>query len=303
MTSMRIEEMFGCRHPLQQAGMGGMATPALAIAVARAGAIGMVSGTVGASALAAQLDEVDDVAPVGVNFLIPFLDRAAVAEAARRSPLVEFFWGPPDPELVGAVHAGGARAAWQVGSLDEARAAERAGCDLVVAQGVEAGGHVRGTLPLMTLLPRVRDTVGVPVVAAGGIGTADQVAATVAAGADAVRVGTRFLAAAESTAHPRYVEALIAADADDTVLTTAFGVGWPDAPHRVLRSCIEAGERRGPDQVWTPNWPDARDHGPVESRALYAGRSVTAVRARASAAEIVDELTRGVPVRAVPIAK
>jgi imidazole glycerol phosphate synthase subunit HisF len=78
-----------------------------------------------------------------------------------------------------------------VGSAEEARAAEAAGCDLVVAQGVEAGGHVRGTQPLDELLAEVLGAVSVPVVAAGGIGSAERVAQLVAAGADAVRVGTR----------------------------------------------------------------------------------------------------------------
>src|SRR3954468_1418787 len=81
----RITELFGCRHPLQQAGMGGVATPDLAIAVAGAGGLGMLSGTIGHAALVAQLDAVPVDAPIGVNFLVPFLDRAAVAEAAARS--------------------------------------------------------------------------------------------------------------------------------------------------------------------------------------------------------------------------
>ena len=91
---------------------------------------------------------------------------------------------------------------WQVGDVDEAKAAVDVGCQYVIAQGVEAGGHVRGTIPLHELVPRVRDAVDVPVVAAGGIGTRADVARALALGADAVRVGTRFVAAAESAAHP-----------------------------------------------------------------------------------------------------
>src|SRR5258706_530627 len=131
----RVTDLLGCRHPIQQAGMGGVATPDLAIAVAPAGGLGVLSGTLGG----------------------------------------------------------------------------------------------------------------------GGLG---------------VRVGTRFIAAAESTAHPVYVDALIGATADDTVLTTAFGDGWPDATHRVLKSSIEAGERLGPAQSWTPDWPAAGYSGAAEARAL-----------------------------------
>lgn len=282
--------MFACRHPLQQAGMGGMATPALALAVAGAGGIGMLSGTGGLAALTAQLDVVPPGAAVGASFLVPFLDREAVSEAARRCPLVELFWGAPDPALVDLVHDGGARAGWQVGSADEARAAEEAGCDVVVAQGHEAGGHVRGTVGLLPLLDEVRRVIDVPVIAAGGIGTGRAMAAALTAGADGVRLGTRFVAAAESDAHPQYVEALVAAGAGDTEVTTAFGEGWPDAPHRVLSSSVAAGRQLGRSHVWSPAWPRAGATGPVEARALYAGQSVGAVQARVPAAEVVAEL-------------
>jgi NAD(P)H-dependent flavin oxidoreductase YrpB (nitropropane dioxygenase family) len=160
----------------------------------------------------------------------------------------------------------------------------------VTVQGVEAGGHVRGTVGLLPLLDEVRAAVGVPLVAAGGIGTGRAMAAAIAAGADAVRVGTRFVAAVESPAHPIYVDALIAARAEDTVVTTAFGDDWPDAPHRVLRSCIDAGNALGDAQSWTSNWPMRDDPGPAEARALYAGQSVGAVHSRQPAAAIITEL-------------
>ena len=250
----------------------------------------MLSGTVGHEALSAQLDAVPADAPIGVNFLVPFLDRSALAEAAARSPVVEFFWATPERDMVRIVHDGGARAGWQVGSAEEAKAARDAGCDVIVAQGIEAGGHVRGTVGLLPLLEEVRTVVDLPVIAAGGIGTGRAMAAALTAGADAVRVGTRFIAARESTAHPVYVDALIGATADDTVLTTAFGDGWPDAPHRVLKSAIEAGNRLGPAQSWNPDWPSSTYSGAAEARALYAGQSVGAVRSRQTAAEIVAEL-------------
>lgn len=257
--------------------MGGVSTPALARAVAEAGGLGMLSGVLGR---AAPMD-----GAVGVNFLMPFVDRSLVEAAGDWARVVEFFYGPPDPALVGLVRG---VAAWQVGSADEARAAVDAGCAHVVAQGVEAGGHVRGTVGLLPLLDEVLDALGdaapdVPVVAAGGIGTAAAVRAALAAGADAVRVGTRFVAAAESAAHPDYVQALGAATAADTVLTTAFSQGWPDAPHRVLASCLPDGDGAVmPPMVGTP--------GDVSRMALYAGQSVGAVRGVQPAAEIVEEL-------------
>jgi len=288
--STRFTDLIGCRHPLQQAPLGGMMTADLALAVATEGALGMLSGTVGATVVTKQLERVTDGTPIGVNFLVPFLHPAALEVAAERSSLVEFFWGAPSRDLVARAHAGGAHAAWQVGALDEARAAADAGCDLVIVQGIEAGGHVRGTVGVLPLLDEVRRVLDVPLVAAGGIGSGRAMAAALLAGADAVRVGTRFLAAPEAAAHPDYVDALIAADAEDTVLTTAFGDDWPDAPHRVLRSCVAAGEALGDAHAWTTPWPTTADTGPVDARPLYAGQSVTSVRARQPAAAIVTEL-------------
>ena len=102
---------------------------------------------------------------------------------------------------------------------------------------------------------------------------------------------TRFVAAAESTAHPTYVAALIRSGADDTVLTTAFGQGWPNAPHRVLKSAVDAGRALGAAQSWSPEWPSITSAGVIEASALYAGQSVGSVRSRQTAAEIVAELT------------
>ena len=283
-------ELLGCRHPLQQAGMGGLDSPDLAVAVACAGGLGMLSGTGGARALASQLDALSPGLGIGVNFLVPFLDPAALEDAAARSPYVELFWGAPDADLVERIHRQGALAGWQVGSVEEARAGADAGCDLIVAQGIEAGGHVRGAIGLIVLLDQVRAAVNLPLVAAGGIGSGRAMAAALVAGADAVRVGTRFVAATECGAHPEYVDALIGSQADDTVLTTAFGMGWPDAPHRVLRSAVVAGESLGDAQSWSPEWPTLTTSGSVGARALYAGQSVGAVRSRQSAAQIVAEL-------------
>ena len=289
----RFTALVGCRHPLQQAAMGGVATPALAATVSACGGLGMLAG---AGRSAAQLRDdlaaVGRVGPVGVGFLGPFLDHAAFDEAAQGARLVELVWSTPDAALVARAHDAGALVAWQVGTADEARAAADAGCDLVVAQGVEAGGHVRGTAALLALLDEVVPTVEVPVVAAGGIATGRAVAAALAAGADAVRVGTRFVATLEADAHPAYQAALVAAGPSATELTTAFSLGWPDAPHRTLRAAVEASDADPATRSPLPparSWPEEA----VAAAALYAGQGVGAVRSVVPAAEVVDELVRG----------
>lgn len=132
-------------------------------------------------------------------------------------------------------------------------------------------------------------------------------AAALAAGAAAVRVGTRFVAAAESGAHPEYVRALVAARAEDTVLTDTFHVNWPDSPHRVLRSCVDAVNRYTGDTVgqrsiggvayavprFASPTPNRETVGEIRAMALYAGQSVDAVRQVQRAAEIVRELSEG----------
>ena len=176
----------------------------------------------------------------------------------------------------------------------------------MIAQGVEAGGHVRGRQTMVRVLDEVRTSVDVPVVAAGGIGTAEAVRAAIDGGADAVRVGTRFVAAIESDAHPGYVEALVDSTGDDTVLTEAFSVGWPDAPHRVLASAIARAEATTADPVaemqvdgqglvpvprFSTSPPTTATTGDIAAMALYAGQAVGDVRRRQPAAEIVAELT------------
>jgi NAD(P)H-dependent flavin oxidoreductase YrpB (nitropropane dioxygenase family) len=204
--------------------------------------------------------------------------------------VVELFYAEPDADVVGRIHREEALAAWQVGSVDEALAAADSGCDFLVVQGHEAGGHVRGTEPLLTLLEAVRARVDLPLVAAGGIGTGAAMAAALKAGADAVRIGTRFLAAEEADVHPDYLEALVRADADDTVLTETFAFAWPDAPHRVLGSCVTAAD--DPPSARSPQPPGRDFEGDVRAAALYAGTSVTAVRHAATAADIVEEIVR-----------
>lgn len=312
MLTTRFTELVGCSVPIQQAGMSDLSSPRLAAAVAEAGGLGMVSvyGTTPA-VVAALLDAVraQTSGAFGANFIMRFVDPAlaheCVAVAAATARVVEFFYSDPDATLVEIVHAGGALACWQVGSREEAVAAANAGCDFLIAQGIEAGGHVRGRIGLLALLNEVLAAVDVPVLAAGGIGTGWAMAAALAAGADGVRVGTRFVAAEEAEAHPAYLQALIAAEAQDTIYTNAFSVGWPDAPHRCLRSSVEAARAfegevvgEGIDVTGKPFTIQrfgclsitAKTRGTIAAMPHWAGESVGGVTRVLPAAAIVREL-------------
>lgn len=317
MLTTRFTELVGCSVPIQQAGMGSHAKPRMAAAVANAGGLGMVSvyGDYGGPPenVAKMLDNTREQTSgvFGANFIMkwvePELAHETVRAAAEHAKVVEFFYTDPDPALIEIVHSEGALACWQVGSQEEAVAAVDAGCDFIVAQGIEAGGHVRGTFGLLALLDQVLRAVDVPVVAAGGIGSGRAMAAVLAAGADGVRVGTRFVAVEEAEAHPDYLKALIAAEAQDTVYTEAFSANWPNAPHRVLRSAVDAAEAFQGEFVSTmaDTWNGERYQlrrfecsalhksaiGNIAAMAHLAGESVGGVKKVQTAAEIIHELT------------
>jgi nitronate monooxygenase len=278
-TSTRFTDLIGCRLPLQLAAMGGVGTTELAMVVEASGGLGMVPSP-----------EPPASGACGVNFLVPFAPPPeAVGEVARTARVVEFFYGDPDRRLVDAARSGGAIVGWQVGSADEALAAADAGCDYIVAQGIEAGGHVRGTQPLDEVVPAVLAAVRLPVVAAGGIATPRRVVEVMSMSADAVRVGTRFVTTPESGAHPDYVASLLAARGGDTVLTEWFGEGWPDAPHRVIRCVLDPARRSG----WRETVPPYRGvERTTSDMAMYAGMGVGEVTSSQPAAEVVADLVR-----------
>jgi NAD(P)H-dependent flavin oxidoreductase YrpB (nitropropane dioxygenase family) len=251
-------ERLGVERPIVQAGMGGgLARAELAAAVSGAGGLGTI-GIMAPDALRAELgaarERLGGRAPLAVNLLLPFARRAHWDVAAQADAVVTF-WGRPRRRTDRVwIH--------QCGSVEEARAAKTAGADGVIAQGVESGGHVRGTTPALELLERTRAALGpgYPVLVAGGIADAQDVRTALDAGADAAVLGTRFLMTPESGAISAYKQRLM--ESRETVLTELFGAGWPRAPHRVIWN--EAAER------WlTPENP----RGPRRVRALQLATS------------------------------
>jgi len=315
-------DVLGIQHPIVSAPMGpDLAGPELVAAVSEAGGLGVLQAQFAApDELRAQIRAIRarTARPFGVSAILHFPCEPMVATCLEeRVPVLWFFWGDPAP-YVERAHAAGTKVFHQVGSVAEAQRAARAGVDCVVAQGCEAGGHVRGGVSTLVLVPLVVDAVApTPVIAAGGIADARGLVAVLALGAQAGVLGTRFLATHESRAHPRYKELLVSASEEDTALTTLFGVGWPHAPHRALRTpFVESrigDEARG--QVGRPDDPvvgrtvvagrslELREYvclppnrdasGDVEAMGMLAGQCVGAVRGLRPAAEIVRELAEG----------
>jgi nitronate monooxygenase len=314
MLTTRFTELVGCTAPIQQAPMGALANPKLAAAIANAGGLGMVAAySIPWDMTADVLDDLAEHTPgvFGANYITHFTRPERLHEligiAAERSRVVDFFWSDPDPVLVDIVHARGGLASWQVGSRDEALAAEAAGCDFIVAQGIGAGGHVLGQIGVLALLDEVLEAVSIPVLAAGGIGSGRTLAAVLAAGADGARMGTRFIVAEEAGAHPTYVNALIAARGGvDTIYTEAFSGGWPDAPHRVLRSSFDAAhastsavlgesdsyytDARYPVERFDSMTATAGTTGDIEAMSLWAGEAVSNLTRVQPAGDILREI-------------
>ncbi len=230
---------LGTRFGVMQAPIGGAAGQDLYRAVAGAGGLAAIPAAwMACDVLRHEIAELRTAtdAPFAVNLVLHFEQAGRVALCAEeRVPIVTFSWGDP-AAFVPQLHAAGCRVFFQVATVGAGRAAAAAGADALIAQGIEAGGHVESTTALAVLVAGLRRATPLPVIAAGGIADAATAAAARAAGAAAVAVGTRFVASDESTAQRAWKDALVAASADDTVLTGVFDVGWPDAPHRVLRN-------------------------------------------------------------------
>ena len=334
MADSRLKTPFcrrlGIEHPILNAGVGLGAGPVLAAAVSNAGGCGVI----GLSSVPAERigDVIRDTRaltkrPFGANMIIAALTKPELADVVRtrvraildaRVPLLVLFWGDPS-EFVADAHRAGTLVLVQVGSVDEARAAARAGVDAVIAQGVEAGGHVRSRVSLSTLLPAVVDAVSpLPVLASGGIADGRGLVAALDLGAQAVSLGTRFVASVESNVVPEYRDRIVRARASDAVFyEDLYDVGWENAPHRTLRTRAvdeweaagrpPSGKRPGEGTVigvdhraWgdievkryapfmlAPTFEGASEYAP-----LWAGESCELVNEVKPAGEIVRDIVR-----------
>jgi len=308
---------LGIDVPIIQAPMGGAAAPTLAAAVSNAGGLGTLPlWRADPATLRNRIRTTQALTSkpfaVNLNLEFPQEERLEIC-LEERVPIISFFWNDPDA-LVPRAKQAGAIVLHTVGSAAAARRAAASGVDVVVAQGWEAGGHVRGTVATLPLIPAVVDAISpVPVVAAGGIADGRGLAAVLALGASGAWIGTRFLASMEAAIHPRYRQLLLSASENDTVyLEELFDVGWRRAPHRVLRNkTVDAweaagrppsGSRPGEGEViaksqalgdivrYQSYTPGDDSEGDIDALALWAGQSVGLVSEIQSAGDIVREI-------------
>lgn len=310
---------FGFEVPIVQGGMGGAAGPDLVAAVANAGGLGILPIWPDApEAAKGSIERTQDLTTkaFAVN-LRSDLEQTALIETAANAGvrLFNLFWGSPAKSMP-AIEACDGRLIATIGDLASAKEAINLGAAALIAQGVEAGGHVLGETPRDDLVARVvAENFDVPIIAAGGLAKAHDVSHVLSLGADAALLGTRFVVAEESIAHPEYKNAILSAKSGTTVRTTCFDGFWPNAPHRVIRNSTfevwdEAGRpseglRPGEgDPVLTfPNGssfpryfvatPSVGMSGDIEASAMYAGEGLGDVQKIQPAAEIIAELVAG----------
>ena len=307
---------FGLDTPIAQAPMGGAVTVDLICAVCEAGGLGMQGVSWhGPDAMVAEIAAIRrrTARPFAVNLVLQWDQHARLAQCIDAgAPVVSLFWGDPTAYFP-RLRSAGVKTIVTVGSADEAKRAADLGADAICAQGVEAGGHVWGQVGTMVLLPAVVDAVSpLPVIAAGGIADGRGLAAVLALGGAGAWIGTRFLATPEAAAHDDWKSRIIAARETDTVHTELFDLGWPNAPHRVLRNSTydlwdaagrpPSGQRPGESEVVarqldgaallryddSPASPGAI--GEIEATCLYAGQSAGLVHDIVSAGELVRRI-------------
>jgi nitronate monooxygenase len=293
-------ELLGCDYPVVLAGMGGVARSELVAAVVSAGGFGFL-GMVRESPdlIRCQIADVRSRTdrPFGVN-LIPAATPPALLEAELEACIeakvraVTLFWDLA-PDVVSRLRNAGIVVVCQVGSVAEAKAAEEAGCDVVIAQGLEAGGHVRGRTGLSNLVADVIRAVGCPVLAAGGIVDGAGLATALLSGAQGAVLGTAFLATEESFAHQVHKQRIVDAGPDETVHTTLFPINWPaGAAVRVLPNAVTRGERgeanladkkvighdgARPIFLFSTDSPLRSMTGELEAMAIYAGEGASRI--------------------------
>jgi nitronate monooxygenase len=302
--------------PIVQAPIGSATCPELAAAVCEAGGLGMLALSWKAEDEIRQMIRETKILtkrPFGVNLVLEWDQHERLRLCLEEGVEVfSFFWGEPAPYIQKA-HTAGALAIHTVGTATEARRAAACGADAIVAQGWEAGGHIRGNVAMLPLVPQVVDAVKpIPVIAAGGIADGRGIAAALMLGAAGVWIGTRFVASDEAAVHPLYKAKITEATEDETLYSSLFDVGWENAPHRTLRNSTSEnweaagsppkGERPGEGET-IAIFPDGRAAirysdvipvagmtGNLEALALYAGQSAGRISSVQPAGEIVRQL-------------
>ena len=296
----RITDLLGIEYPIIQGGMAWVAEHHLAAAVSEAGGFGLI----GAASAPAEIvrEEIRKAKaltdkPFGVNIMLLNPNSEEVAKVVVEEGVKAVTTGAGNPEkFIPMFKEAGIKVIPVVASVAMAKRMERYGADAVVAEGMEAGGHI-GSQTTMALIPQVVDAVDIPVIAAGGIGDGRGFAAVTMLGAEAVQMGTRFVVADESIVHDNYKDRIVKAKDIDTVVT-GLSTGHPI---RVLRNqmtkeYLKLEESGAPfeelEKLTLGALRKAVMDGDIKNGSVMAGQIAGLVHQRQSCKEIIEEIMR-----------
>jgi enoyl-[acyl-carrier protein] reductase II len=301
--SNRVTRLFGIDYPIVQAGMVWASGWELASAVSNAGGLGILgSGSMYPDQLRAQIRACKAATqrPFGVNVPIMYADIEQHMRIIREEGVRIVFTSAGNPKTwTPALKQDGITVVHVIGSTAFARKAEDAGCDAVVAEGFEAGGHNgREETTSMVLIPMVCEAVTVPVLAAGGIANGRQMLAAMVLGAEGVQVGSRFVASLEASAHPNFKNAVIHATEGSTQLSLKKLV-----PVRLMKNAffeqVQTAEMRGAGVeelkalLGRGRAKRGMYEGDLEEGELEIGQVSAMIREIRPAGEIVQEIWQG----------
>ncbi len=294
----RITELLGIKHPIIQGGMAWVAEHHLAAAVSEAGGLGLIAAaSAPAEVVRSEIRKARELTdkPIGVNIMLMNPNASQVAEVVLEEGIKIVTTGAGNPaKFMKAFKEAGVKVIPVVASVAMAKLMERSGADAVVAEGMEAGGHI-GSQTTMCLVPQVADAVQIPVIAAGGIGDGRGFAAAFMLGAEAVQMGTRFIVAKESIVHENYKEKVIKAkDIDSEITGTSTGHPIRQIRNQMTREYLRL-EREGAgleelEQLTLGALRKAVMDGDTVNGTLMAGQIAGIVRKEQTCREMLEEI-------------
>ena len=297
----RVTGLLGIKYPIIQGGMAWVAEYHLAAAVSEAGGLGLIgAASAPPEVVREQIQKVKELTdkPFGVNVMLMNPNAEEVAKIVVEEDVKVVTTGAGNPaKYMEMWKRAGVKVIPVVASVALARLMERSGADAVVAEGMEAGGHI-GAATTMTLVPQVVDAVGIPVIAAGGIADGRGVAAAMMLGAEAVQMGTRFCVAAEAITHANYKEKIIKAkDIDSEVTGMSHGHPIRQLRNRMTREYLKLEKEGAPfeelEQLTLGSLRKAVMEGDVVNGTVMAGQIAGMITKEQTCEEMIKEIMDG----------
>ncbi|OAA29445.1 2-nitropropane dioxygenase [Kosmotoga arenicorallina S304] len=298
----RVSGLLGIKYPILQGGMAWVATAELASAVSNAGGLGIIAaGNLTPNDLKAEITKAKAFTdkPFGVNLMLlsPHIEEQVRILCEERIPVVTTGAGNPG-KYINRFKEAGIKVIPVVASPGLAKRVEKLGADAVIAEGMEAGGHI-GKLTTMVLVPQTVDAVSIPVIAAGGIADARGAAAAFSLGAEGIQIGTLFACSLESTAHENFKKRILSASSLDAVVT-GESTGHPVRSLRnsLTKKLLELESREASfeefEKLAVGGLKRAVKEGDTKTGSVMAGQVAGLVKEIKPVKEIIEEIFKGV---------